>query len=48
MNKDSQPYSQDEIRHLKRLVALEAGCVKCKLVCLDADICLFGNLESSS
>lgn len=45
MNKDGQPHSQGEMCHLKHLVALEADCVKCKLVCLDADICLFGNSE---
>lgn len=33
MNKDGQPHSKDEICHLKCLVALEADCVKCKLVC---------------
>lgn len=48
MNKDGQPCSQDEICHLQYLVALEADCIKCKLVCLDADICLFGSLEFSS
>ena len=48
MNKDGQPCSQDEICHLKYLVALEADCIKGILVCLDADICLFGNLEFSS
>lgn len=45
MNKDGQPHSQGEMCHLEHLVALEADCVKCKLVCLDADICLFGNSE---
>lgn len=48
MNKDGQPHSQDEICHLKHLVALEADCIKCKPVCLKADIYLFGNLEFSS
>lgn len=31
MNKDSQPYSVDEIFLLKHLAALEAACVKFKL-----------------
>lgn len=45
MSKDGQPHSKDAISLVKCPAAWEAHSGKYKLMNLDDDLCLFGDLE---